>query len=338
MRYTVYMRNKFGLFLEMLTGKSSSRERERSISYLYNTGKPVFNYAFLLDVSEDDYPFFLSEAYLIKFGRKLNLKNPKTINEKIQWLKLYDNLPIKKQLTDKVLVRDWVKEKIGEECLKPVLWTGDKFDDIPFEEFPKNFIIKCSHASKWNIEIKDKQKVLTTPAIYNLIRNKINEYLNKSFFYQSDFETQYKGIIPRLIIEPMLIENPDESEFEYEIYCFNSKPKIFRKYKVDLTIHKSLVSTFDENYKKIDLSFFSEVEVPTEFDADDNLKKAVELSKVLSKEFKFVRVDWIIYKNMLYFGEMTFSPHSGFFVFGEKNKKWQLELGNMLNLKGAKYG
>ena len=128
-----------------------------SLKRLRNNGDSVFDYDFLMSLDEKDYPYYLSQAYLVKTGQKLNLRHPKTLNEKIQWLKIYDNKPIKTTLTDKILVRDWVKEKIGEEYLKPVLWIGDKFDDIPFDIMPDSFIVKCNHGCKWQFTVKNRQ-------------------------------------------------------------------------------------------------------------------------------------------------------------------------------------
>ena len=108
--------------------------------HVQSTGACVFDYNFLMSLDEKDYSKYLSQAYFIKTGKKLNLRKPKTINEKIQWLKIYDNLAIKTLLTDKVLVRDWIKEKISDEYLKSVLWVGKSFDSIPFDSLP-NFLL-----------------------------------------------------------------------------------------------------------------------------------------------------------------------------------------------------
>ena len=132
----------------------------KSTPYLRRYGESVFDYDFMMSLNEKDYPYYLSQAYLVKTGQKLNLRHPKTLNEKIQWLKIYDNKPIKSQLTDKILVRDWVREEIGDEYLKPVLWIGDKFDDIPFDSLPISFIVKCNHGCKWQYIIKNKQEFL----------------------------------------------------------------------------------------------------------------------------------------------------------------------------------
>ncbi len=289
----------------------------------------------MMSLDEKDYPKYLKEAYYIKIGQKLNLKHPKTFNEKIQWLKIYDNLPIKTQLTDKVLVRDWVKDKIGEEYLKPVLWVGDKFDDIPFDELPESFIVKCNHGCKWHFIVKNKSKFLKNlknDSYYRIISRQLNGWMNQSFFGWSIFETQYKNIVPKIIIEPLLRENINEDIEEIEIYCFNSNPKILNWHNNDLNTEIRKSCSYDEKFNIIDLKFITNY-TSVEHPIDENIKKAVELSRVLAKDFKLVRVDWMLFKDKLYFEEMTFTPFSGFFMFPEK---WNKKLGDMLNLKGAK--
>ena len=290
-----------------------------------------------MSLNEKDYPKYLKETYYIKTGQKLNLKHPKTFNEKIQWLKIYDNLPIKTQLTDKFLVRDWVKDKIGEEYLKPVLWIGDKFDDIPFSELPETFIIKCNHGCKWHFIVKNKQQYLKNTLFFKVTKRQIDGWISQSFFGWSIFETQYKNIVPKIIIEPLLRVNVNEECEETDVYCFNSEPEIINCHCRDIETGIRKAVTFDKNFNSLDLKFLNE-DVNIEKPINEHIKKAVELSRVLAKDFKLVRVDWMIYKDKLYFEEMTFTPYSGFVVFSQNYEKWNKKLGEMLNLKGAKNG
>ncbi len=287
----------------------------------------------MMSLKEKDYKKYLCQAYYIKTGQKLNLWHPKTLNEKIQWLKLYDNLPIKTTLTDKVLVRDWVKEKIGEEYLKPVLQICNNFDEIDFDKLPDSFIIKCNHGCKWHTIIKNKTKFLENKNLIKLTKNEFKYWMTQTFFGFSDFETQYKNIKPQIIIESLLREKNNQEPEEIDIYCFNSKPKIINIHKFDSEHNYKLVSSFDENYNSINLRFnYREQLINREI--NNNYRKAFDLSKKLAKGFKFVRVDFIQYNNNLYFGEMTFTPQSGFIDFSRENGYWNKELGNLLNLKG----
>lgn len=285
------------------------------------------NHKFLSKLSEDEYPACLEYIYNKQTGENLNLKNPKTFNEKVQWLKLNDNSPIKSQLTDKILVRDWVKSKIGEEYLKPVLWIGKNFDDIPFEELPDRFIIKTNHGCKWHFAIKDKKRFIETPQVYNFVRNKFNDWMNLCFSWFAGFEMQYKDIDPKILIEPLLWEEGHKSPIDFEIFCFNEAPKLC---EVITNTDPRMSTVFNEKGEILDVKFFKKgiyiVQQPHKL-----LEKAVELSKILCKDFKLVRVDWMVYNDKLYFNEMTFSPQSGFYSF--PIPKQNLLLGNMLKIK-----
>ena len=287
-----------------------------------------------MSLREKDYKEYLQIAYRVKTGKKLNLRNPRTINEKIQWLKIYDNLPIKTQLTDKVLVRDYVKEKIGEEYLKPVLWIGDDFDSIPFETLPNSFFIKANHGCKWHFMIKDKTKFLENKRVFNFVKIRFDNWMKQSFFGWSDFETQYKDIVPKIIIEKLLRDNGQSVTARREIrnYCFNGKPHLNQ---VRSYVPEHYEDTFDINLNKTDLIFEPRLYPVSDNKADETTAQTLKLSEILAEKFKFVRVDWMIYDSKLYFEEMTFTPFSGFI---NVNDHLQTELGKLLKLKGNKYG
>ncbi len=288
---------------------------------------PPYDYEFMMKLPENEYPEYLKKLYFYKTAKKLDLKNPKRFEEKIQWIKINDNLPIKTLLTDKVLVRDWIQKKIGSEYLKPVLWIGRSFDDIPFSSFPNSFMLKTNHGCRWNYAVKDKEKFIQNKVLFEIVKKRINDWLNVSFFPFGGFELQYKNIIPQIMVEELLREDSSEMPMELEIYCFNDHPQIFQK-----IIHDSpaKVCIFNDKYENIDLKFSRE-HIFINDSADELLKQAVDLSKILCKGFKLVRVDWLIYKNKLYFNEMTFTPYSGFYSFPDP--KDDLKLGRMLKLK-----
>ncbi len=289
--------------------------------------EPPYNYEFLTNLNESEYPEYLKKIFKNSTGRELNLKHPKTFNEKIQWLKLYDTTPLKTRLTDKILVRDWIKDKIGEEYLKPVLWIGDKYDDIPFEILPACFFIKLNHGCKWHFVIKKKDEFLNNEVLINIVKNHITGWLGQSFFPYAGFEMQYKDIEPKILIEPILADNINEKPHEIEIYCFNGVPEIFQKIRYS---EPREVSIFDKEYKHINLKFLPSYKLVQE-EADENLRLAAELSKELCRGFKLVRIDWLINQNRLYFNEMTYTPFSGFYKFNDE--KWNKKLGNMLDLR-----
>ena len=285
-------------------------------------GEPPYEYDLLIRLNEKEYPKYLKRMFKAMTGKELNLKHPKTFNEKIQWIKLYDSSQLKSDLTDKVKVRNWIKEKIGEKYLKPVLWVGDRFDDIDFSCLPSSFIIKANHGSKWQYKIHNKEEFLKEKVLYNFIKTRFDGWMNQSFFPWAGFEMQYKGIEPKIIIEPILIDDDKDYPIEYEIYCFNGVPKIYQHIAYT---KPPKCSVFDENFKVSDITLNPEYIKETESPAE-TLREAVELSKELANGFKLVRVDWLLYKGQIYFNEMTFTPFSGFFRMDDNTN---LKLGQM---------
>lgn len=286
-----------------------------------------YNYEFLAQMKEREYPKYLKKFFKYQTGRNLNLWNPKTLSEKIQWLKLHDTTPLKTELTDKILARDWVREKIGDEYLKPVLQICRDYSEIDFDSLPNSFIIKTNHGCKWNYVIRDKEKFLAVPRLQSAVEDRIGAWLDSNFAFFAGFELQYKDISPMLLIEELLVTEENEVPVDIEIYCFNGEPKIFQRIKYGKVRE---VNIYDENFQPIDLKFKDNyVLFPQE--ADENIKLAVELARKLCQEFKLVRVDFMEYGNKIFFNEMTFTPFSGYFEFNDK--AWDLELGNMLKLK-----
>ena len=150
--------------------------------------------------------------------KSLNIDNPKT-NEKIKWLKLYDSTPKKTYLTDKYLVRRWIKKKIGEEYLIPLIGVYDKFEDINFKNLPKDFVIKCNHGCGYNIIVKDKFSLNLT-----IVKSKIDKWMDENYAFKNGLELQYRDIKPKIIIEKYMDDNTGDLR-DYKFHCFNGKPK-----------------------------------------------------------------------------------------------------------------
>lgn len=159
----------------------------------------------------------------------------------------------------------------------------------------------------------------------------ISGYLTQSFFGWSDFELQYKNIKPKVFVEELLCDTTVKKPFEIEVMCFNSEVKYFTVFDNKT----NTMSVFDENCNYLDLKFLW-FNCNNSFDckSNANIMKAIEFSKKLAKDFKLVRVDWLIYNDQLYFNELTFTPYSGFLRFEQGYEYWDLKLGKMLDLKG----
>ena len=232
----------------------------------------------------------------------LNLDNPKTFNEKIQWMKLYDSTPLKTRLADKYLVRDWVKEKIGEEFLIPLLGVYDRFEDIDFDKLPNQFVIKCNHGSAYNIIVKDKSKLDLVDA-----KAKLDKWMNEDFAFKS-VELHYRDIEHKIIIEKYMDDGTGDLR-DYKYTCFNGKPEFIWIDSDRHTKHKR--NLYDLNWKQLPYKVNSHYDTFPSPDKPERLDEMTQLAKILSEGFSYVRVDFYIINGKIYFGEMTFTSSSG---------------------------
>ena len=251
----------------------------------------------------EQYEENIKNWYYKMTGECLDLENPSTFNEKIQWLKLNDSVDYKTRLADKYLVRDYVKEKIGEEYLIPLIGVYDNFDDINFAEMPNKFVMKANHASGWNI-IVDDLNALDIPEA----RKKFQIWLNRNYAYYSGLELHYKNINPKIVIE-QYIENDGHELFDYRFFCFSGKAYyIWVDVDSGKSSHRRNVYDLDWNLLPLQVNY------PNDKNLDrkpKNLQKMIELAEKLSEGINFVRVDLYEVKDTIYFGEMTFTPQSG---------------------------
>lgn len=303
----------YGLMMTLLKAKDAIFKTNDFSQCVYDKYKSA---------NPEDYPELLKKFYYFKTGKKLNLDNPKTFNEKIQWLKLYDNTPIKTILADKYLARNWIKEKIGEEYLVPLLGVYERFEDINFEKLPEKFALKCNHGSGYNLIVTDKNKI-----DYNDAKLKFDNWLKTNYAFTFGFELQYLNIHPCIIAEKYL-EIKDGIK-DYRFYCFNGTPvQIWVDIYSGTPAH--LRSIFDMDWKKVPVICKwpdGGQQLETKPKTFDEMK---ELATVLSSDFAFVRVDFFEVQNKIYMGEMTFTPMSGMGEFDPP--EWDYKLGSLLKL------
>ena len=260
--------------------------------------------------------------YFIKFRKRLNLKNPIYFNEKLMWLKLnnYNNNKIVWSCADKYTVRKYYKEKgVSEDNLTKLLGVYNNANEIDFSVLPKKFALKCTHGMGFNIICEDKDKLDKNKTIKQL-----NKWLKKKFGYDSA-ETHYNKVTPRIICEEFIENEENEFPIDYKIYCFNGNPSII----LVCTDRKEHYQTifYDLNWNKLHLR---NGESKKEIEKPKSLQEMISISKKLSKEFPFVRVDFFEYKGKAILGELTFTPAA---CLGKYTKEASLELGNMLDLK-----
>ena len=163
---------------------------------------------------------YLKWKYRLIIAKKLDLKNPKLLSEKLQWLKLYDRNPIYTKMVDKYEAREYIKDKAGEKYLIPLIGIYDKFDEIDFDKLPNQFVMKCTHDSGGLVICKDKKQLDLKKA-----RKKINKYLKRKYFYVHR-EWPYKNVKPRIIIEKYMENKNKEDLKEYNFFCFNGVPEM----------------------------------------------------------------------------------------------------------------
>ena len=245
----------------------------------------------------------LMQWYTRTTGGSLNLNKPKTFNEKIQWSKIYDSTPEKTRLADKYLVRDWVAEKIGDKYLIPLLGAYDSFDEIDFEKLPNRFVIKCNHGSGWNIVVKDKRKLDLA-----VVKEKIDKWMATNFAFVAGCEMQYFNIPPKIIIEQYMDDGTGDLR-DYKFTCFDGKPEFIWIDSERHTKHKR--NLYDLQWRQLKCKVNLSYDTFPSPDKPECLDEMVELAKRLSAGFNYVRVDFYIINNRIYFGEMTFTSSSG---------------------------
>jgi len=285
-------------------------------------GKIVFTPIFKLR------DLIVSEKSLIKFrfkrtlGYKLNLENPKSYNEKLQWLKLNDRSDLHVQCADKFAVRKYIETKIGKNYLIPLIKSTKNVKEITLESLPDYpIIIKTNHDSG-GITIVWKKEDVDWPKT----RKKLAEQLNSSYANHKG-EWQYKDIEPRVVVEKLLITEEGAIPSDFKLHCFNGKV-IYTQVDIDRqTNHKR--NLYDINWKLLPFTYQQyqngePVEKPFVYD------EMVKIAEKLAEDFICVRVDLYALGHSIYFGELTFHSGSGFGKF--EPTEWDFKLGEMLKL------
>ena len=258
---------------------------------------------------------YLEWQYKMSMGRNLNLKNPTLFTEKLQWLKLYDHNPLYTKLVDKYEVKQYIKERIGEQAVIPLYGVWDNFEDIDFGKLPNQFILKCTHDSGGFYICKDKNLF-----DYEAAKKKITEHLRHDQFLCSH-EWAYKNVKPRIIAEKYIPSLGKSNSVEYKLTCCDGEVKC-------ITVctgipHDAYELRHNDNFNK-DWSrqnwyaFYTptgkEISKPKEMDL------MVEYSEKLSKGIPQVRIDWYIIDGNVFFGEFTFYTWGGLIQFSPESQ------------------
>lgn len=258
-----------------------------------------------------------------KMGKALNLENPQTFNEKVQWLKLYYRSSKYTRLADKYQVRKYIANTIGDEYLIPLIGVWDKFEDIDFSKLPNQFVLKCTHDSGGLVICTDKSKM-----DYNAVKTRITRSLKRNYYYCFR-EWVYKDIKPRIICEKYMVDESGTELKDYKFMCFNGEPKIIQVMS-GREKGNYFINNFDLKWNEIEIPRKNLKKNPVTPEKPRDLNKMIEISKILSKDLPFVRIDLYDTPSGIYFGEITFFPKSGYMDF--VNIKDDYLLGSWISL------
>lgn len=268
--------------------------------------------------------YIISDELYIKikfkktFRRNLNLDNPQTFNEKIQWRILKERKSEYTEFADKYLVRDYIKDKIGEQYLIKLLGVYSSSKDIDYEKLPNKFVLKCNHDSGSVVICKDKATLDKKS-----VNHKLDFYLKKNFYYQTR-EWHYKDIKPKIICEELL-EDIKEL-YDYKFHCFEGKVEIIQVANNSHTGN----NMYTKEWELLPFTYLNKnydgVQKPK------NIKEMIRIAEKLAEDFNYVRIDLYESNSKIYFGEITFTSNGGFGKFNPES--WDYYYGKKIRLEG----
>ena len=269
---------------------------------------------------------WLQTLYRLKLHKKLNLKNPQSFTEKLNWLKIHDHNPLYTILVDKYEVKKYMKKVLGEGMVIPSYGVWHHFDDIDFDKLPDQFVLKCTHDSGRFCIRRDKS---------SFDKEKAKEKLEKSLehnFYWWTREWPYKNVKPRILAEKYMEDAKNEVLTDYKFFCFNGEPRMMYLSN-DASSHPH-TDFFDMEWNHLPFRMKDpNAEIlppkPLLFDEMKNI------AKKLSSGIPHVRVDLYVINGQIYFGEMTFFHNSG--IFSVTPEEWDYKIGEWLELPSGSH-
>lgn len=298
------------------------------LSYLKNPRNLIFRLKYKRltsewgkKLSDEEY---LSLVYKLKLGKKLDLESPKTFNEKIQWLKLYDRKSIYTTMVDKYAAKKYVAGIIGEEYIIPTLGVWDQFDDIDFDALPEQFVLKTTHDSGGIVICRNKKTFDMEKA-----RRKIEWSLKREFYYLWR-EWPYKNVKPRILAEEYMEDTQTAELRDYKFFCFDGDVKaLFVATERQKEGEEVKFDFFDMDFQHLALrqGHPNAVVCPKKPERFNEMRR---LAEKLSKGIPHVRVDFYEVNGKVYFGELTFSHFTGLVPF--EPEQWDYTFGSWIQL------
>ena len=250
---------------------------------------------------------FLKIQYRAATGKKLNLKDPKSYNEKMQWIKLYDHNPLYTILADKLAVREYVKEKVGEEYLIPLLGHWNLVNDIEYDKLGNQFVLKTNHDSGGIVicsNITSFDKVAA--------EKKLNEHMKQNHFYMSR-EWAYKDVKPCIIAEKYMIDDEANDLRDYKFFCFNGEPKAVQVDFDRFINHRRNI--YDMDWNLLDVTIKCPNDKNAKIDCPSNFDEMVQIARKLSAGLPEARIDLYSVNGKTYFGSITLYHGNGYEEF-----------------------
>jgi hypothetical protein len=274
--------------------------------------------------------FYLSVLWKMVMGYKLDWKHPKTFNEKLQWLKLYDRNPLYTTLVDKYRVKQWVADKIGEQYVIPTLAVYNSVDEIDLDQLPNQFVLKCNHDSGSVVICRDKSSF-----DFEAAKQKLGEALKKNFYWEAR-EWPYKNVKRCIFAEKFLEEVIDSKMImktpnDYKFFCFNGTPKMFQTCEDRNETEGAILKFFDINGNLLEIKDkYHNRESDGKLFLPSNLEEMLTICRIIAENKFFVRVDFYEIMGKTYCGEVTFYENGGFCEFTPE--KYNRVLGDWIKL------
>jgi hypothetical protein len=255
-----------------------------------------------------------------RMGKRLDLRNPQTFSEKLQWLKLYWRSNLLTQCADKYAVRKFVANRVGPHILKKLYGVYDNAGDIEWDKLPNAFALKINHGCMQMILCNCKEELDRKASVQLL-----NSYLQRNNYYHLR-EWAYKNIPARIICEEHLAPQ-GEILYEYNFFCYNGAPQLVEIIEIDQGVGRA--NAYDLNLNLLWRKYKSPPIIGL-LEKNRQYEEMMSYAKKLSQGFPFVRVDFVLVRGQVYFGEMTFYPLGGMYCYNPE--AFDLFLGSYLQL------
>lgn len=270
---------------------------------------------------------YIKLKYWFHFKKLPNLKNPKTFNEKIQWLKLYDRKPIYTMMVDKYDAKEYIRSIVGSEYIIPSYGVWDKFEDIDFDSLPNSFVLKTTHDCGGVVICKNKSLFDKDKA-----RKLLNEHLSRNYFYEGR-EWPYKNVKPRIFAECYMENSSTNDLKDYKFFCFDGEVKALFVAADRQSQEETKFDFYDDNFNHLDLRN-GHPNSECGIERPKNFELMKRLASKLSVGIPQLRVDFYEVDGHVYVGELTFSHYSGMIPFDPE--QWDRKFGDWIKLPLAK--